>query len=126
MITFTIPGQPLSVNRLYGTSRKRKTRFRTHEGTAYKDAAALLARSALAGREPFQGPVEVGLALYFRTLAADLDGPVKVLVDALQAGGVVANDNQVMKLVVTKARDKGNPRAEVEVVPLEVPNAAKA
>ena len=118
-MTFVIPGQPLSVNRLYGTSRKRKTRFRTHEGTAYKSGAALLAKVARGGAESLRGPVEVHLALYFRTLASDIDGPVKVLVDALQAGGVVANDNQVMKLVVTKARDKVNPRAEVTVLPME-------
>ena len=114
-VTFTVPGQPLSVNRLYGTSRKRRTRFKTHEGVAYKSAAALLAKAAMAGAEPMRGPVAVQLDLYFRTLAADADGPVKVLLDSLEAGGVVANDNQVMRIVVTKARDRAHPRAVVTV-----------
>ena len=56
-----------------------------------------------------QGPA-VGLAL------GDVDGPLKGVLDALEDGGVFADDAQIVRLsCIEKHVDFRNPRIEVEV-----------
>lgn len=115
---FTVPGQPLSVNRVYSNQRQGaagRGRFTTREGKAFKALVHDLARIARGHRSPLDEPVVVALAFYFRTLASDIDGPVKPVLDALQRAGLFVNDNRIVQLSVTKAKDPENPRTEVRV-----------
>lgn len=115
--SFTVPGKPLSVNRLHATSRKRKTRFLSREGVAYKALAAWHAKEAMGGRLPFIGKCAVTLDWYFKTAAPDCDGPIKPMLDAI-SGVVYEDDRQVVEIRATKRKDKALPRAVVTVVEL--------
>lgn len=58
---FVVPGAP------YGKGVARVTRFGTHipaKTRAEMDAIRLIARAAMAGREPFTGPVELKIGAY--------------------------------------------------------------
>ena len=69
----------------------------------------------------FGGPVEVELAVFFPDRRRrDLDNAAKSVLDGLQLGrrkgtALLADDDQVVRLVVTKAVDRERPRVEVTV-----------
>ena len=69
----------------------------------------------------FAGPVEVELAVFFPDKRRrDLDNAAKSVLDGLQLGrrkgtALLADDDQVVRLVVSKAVDRERPRVEVTV-----------
>lgn len=112
----TLP-YPLGVNRLYRSVNGRAILSR--EGREWKDRAAiaaLLGRGPTECQLPFTGPVAVSIALYRPARRGDIDGGLKVCLDALN-GIAYVDDRQVERLMVTRHEDPTNPRAEVTVEP---------
>lgn len=125
-LTFTIPGEPVGVNRSFVGGKR----------PFVKAPAARLfaARIAMAGRaarmkakcETSEAPCEVWITLYFGSDRPDTDGPVKPILDALQkpmrgrpGAGIYANDRQVVAYHVTRNIDRERPRVEVVVHEVE-------
>jgi Holliday junction resolvase RusA-like endonuclease len=69
---------------------------------------------------PIIGPVMLKLAFYRPRKSGDLDGRLKVLLDALQ-GVLYLDDKQVEEIHAYRFDDKKNPRAEVECLALDSP-----
>lgn len=122
--------KPVGVNDLYqpGWSgfgpRRRPAIRKSTKGMAFCARLLLAARvawrrlrlEALGGDENQRVPVAVTIRLAFPTYASDIDGPVKPTLDALQAAGIVWNDNRVDELHVFRLPpDRARPRVEVEV-----------
>jgi crossover junction endodeoxyribonuclease RusA len=79
------------------------------------------AQYALAsGHFPFNAtvPVAVTLRIYRARKQGDLEGFMKVLLDALE-GIAYADDKQIVRILAERFDDKANPRVEVEVT--EIP-----
>lgn len=94
------------------------------------------AREAMTARQPITGPVEVRATFSLKRPASakkageyhakrpDLDKLTRALLDALQAAGVVEDDSQVARLLVTKTypgaliASPGLPGVRVDVIPL--------
>lgn len=116
---FVIPGRPCGVNEAYaGRGGRGRDRRLTPEGSSYKQLAAHYALQAAkrAGvHAPLDHAIGVRLGFFFATMANDIDGPIKLTLDALQLGRVLVNDNRILRLEVTKARDATRPRTEVEL-----------
>jgi Holliday junction resolvase RusA-like endonuclease len=128
-LRFIVPGKPLSVNELYTRTRLGDVR-KSDDAKAYAEKVSLLGRAARmrARLETITAPVEVTLRIFFQDERPDTDGPVKLLLDALQSprasrdcrsrrGGaaIIRDDRQVRRLVVEREIDKKNPRVEVTV-----------
>lgn len=128
MIAFTILGQPASK-----ANRRQLVRFgarmvsiKSKEALAYeRDALLQIPASA---RVMLTGPVRVTLRIFYASELPDLDE--SVVLDVLQArfekgshllvrAGVYLNDRQVREKHVYHGIDRANPRAEIEVEPLE-------
>jgi len=112
-IAMTLP-EPLSLNRAYRTYKGRM--LISKEGREYKKAVAWLVRSS---RLSFTNNerLEVCATVYFRDKRRrDLDNIGKLLLDALQDGGMYKDDSQIDDLRYIRAGvDKLNPRVEIVV-----------
>lgn len=64
------------------------------------------------------GLFELYVDVYFTTMGHDLDNSLKVLLDCLQKGGAIRNDNRCVKIVARKFIDRRNPRVELRMVEL--------
>lgn len=118
-VEFVVPGTPVAWARARLSGRTHYTEPRV---AAYKHAVGLLARAAMAGRQPFGGPVSLHVRAFFavpkswprrRREAAlageitptgkpDWDNVGKAISDALN-GVVYVDDAQVSSGVVEKA-----------------------
>lgn len=118
MIHFTVPMRPIGTNHAYAPARwGSRHGFRlTDVGQAYKAAVQGAARRAMRGRDLLDGEVEVRLLLAYPDRRSDIDGPIKLTLDAMQ-GAVYANDRAISGLTVCRVVDKARPRVEVSVVP---------
>lgn len=67
-----------------------------------------------------QGLFSLEMRVYFPTLAHDLDNALKVILDCLQAGGAIRNDNRCVRIVAEKFIDKACPRVELRITDLGV------
>lgn len=116
-IRFTVPVRPIGVNAAYAPARwGRRHGFRkTDAAVQYSTLLQLAARRAMRGRDPFSGHCEVRLLFVYPDNRSDVDGAVKLSLDALE-GCVYWDDRQVVRLVAEKAKDAEAPRVEVEVV----------
>ena len=65
-----------------------------------------------------QGLFELYADVYFTSMGHDLDNSLKVLLDCLQKGGAIRNDNRCVKIVARKFIDRLNPRVELKIVEL--------
>jgi Holliday junction resolvase RusA-like endonuclease len=134
-LTLTIPGEPVAKGRpRLGRGGRTFTPAKT---ARYEATVAMLARAVHQGRPPIAGAVEVTmLAVWprpksrpetaslqtWRTGAAmlkatrpDCDNVAKAILDGLQAGGVITDDGQVVRLVVVKHYAAKGEGARVEV-----------
>jgi Holliday junction resolvase RusA-like endonuclease len=111
--------------------RKTARGYRIGNSRLYRSAKAYAAqclRVQWAGREPLQGPLSVLIVEEWPRLhrqgpayglpLGDLDAPLKGILDALEAAGVVGDDAQVVELRVSKRHSKpGRIRVVVEQLP---------
>ena len=61
--------------------------------------------------------MSVLIAIYYPSMRSDLDNGCKVILDCLQHGKVIKNDNLVTEIHLTKHIDKANPRCEISIFP---------
>jgi Holliday junction resolvase RusA-like endonuclease len=116
-VQFTVPLEPLNVNHAYAPARwgKRHGFRKTDEASTYQEQIAYRAKVAMQRREPFTGTCRVVLTLVYSENRCDIDGALKLILDALQ-GVVYRNDRQIRRLVVDKVvgRDR-TPCIELEI-----------
>lgn len=62
------------------------------------------------------GPFEIHLHVYFKTMKNDLDNSLKCILDCLQYTKTIKNDNQCARIVAEKHIDRENPRIEFRIV----------
>jgi Holliday junction resolvase RusA-like endonuclease len=133
VIRFAVLGKPISVNQLYRRNRNGSVR-KSEEAEAYATLVAARGMDARrrARSETTDEPVDVELRIFFANERPDTDGPVKLILDALQApqvtrdvrstrwtgAGIIRNDRQVRNCLVRREVDAARPRVEVAVGPV--------
>lgn len=104
----TLPYPPL-VNHIY--RRTRMGVFLSPQAAAYK--AEVAATFPAWQQSPTIAPCALTVRVYRPKRRGDVDGGLKLVLDALQ-GILYADDAQVVELHVYRYDDKHNPRVEVE------------
>jgi Holliday junction resolvase RusA-like endonuclease len=99
------------VNHYRGLRRGGKGFYVKEEAKAYKAAVAVLAPKDHVP-EPYRVRIEIYLGPGQR---GDVDNFAKVVLDGLVGAGVLRSDAAVEELTISKARDRNNPRTEIEV-----------
>ncbi len=139
MIRLTILGQPCSKanSRQIVKIKGRPTPIKSKEALAYERDA--LRQIPPAVRQRLEGPVRMTIRIWYASERPDLDE--SLLLDVLQdryatdkhtkarvlvQAGVYRNDRQVRERHVYHAIDRVNPRAEVEIEPMQPQQAELA
>lgn len=63
-----------------------------------------------------QGLFEFHADVYWPSMSHDLDNALKIILDCIQRGGAIKNDNRCAHIVARKFVDKKNPRIELRIV----------
>lgn len=102
----------------------------TQKAAGYRSGQAIIGEAAMlhrmeTGLTTLEGPVSVVLRFFWKDshksgpaeelATGDVDGPVKGVLDSLEAGKVFHDDAQVQSLTVSKHVDPENPRIEIQV-----------
>lgn len=114
---YTIPGNPLSDNHLYGHRAigKRVIKYMTSKGKEYQTMAKEIMSKNKPDR-PLKCDVTLHIRVYFGDKRKrDVHGHLKALIDCL-SGIVIEDDVQVFNVDAEKYYDKENPRVEIEVL----------
>jgi len=80
---------------------------------------ALNAPEAIKFAQDAKNRLEVYIDLHPPTNRSDVDNYAKVVLDALQHGGLIANDNQISRLVIEKHLKLNQGKCVVRVKPYE-------
>lgn len=121
-IRFIIVGEPASKSnsrrlvsmRIKGTNKTRPALIKSQKALDYvKIALKQIPRLPA----PMLGPVKVCARIFYASERPDLDA--SVILDVLQDAGIYKNDRQVRELHLWHAIDRDNPRAVIEVTPLQ-------
>jgi Holliday junction resolvase RusA-like endonuclease len=127
-LVITLPGpEHAAINkaRRCGCRGRTPHSYPTEEHVAWRDEAAKAVADAVErdGWEPPTGPVEVCIISYWSRKIAkgpmsgagigDWDAPIKAVSDALQRGGAVLDDKQIVDGTVGKRRTSGEPYISV-------------
>lgn len=64
------------------------------------------------------GLFELHMDVYFTSMSHDIDNSLKIVLDCLQKGGAIKNDNRCTHIVARKFIDKTNPRIEFRLIEL--------
>jgi Holliday junction resolvase RusA-like endonuclease len=114
-----VPGRTVSVN---GTYRGGRGIFKSREAVDFQGRIAYRTRAAMVAagyRAPTGEAVGVEVVLYLAHPLMDLDGPTKLILDALAGPkGAYLNDRQVELLVLRKKFDTVKPRLLIDVFTL--------
>lgn len=113
MLKFTLPYPPSVNHYLRHTPRGV---FRTVEANVYRAQVGWQFRAQ--NIEPLTGSLAVTITAYRPRKAGDIDGILKVSLDALN-GFAYIDDKQIAALHVYRRDDKNNPRLEVEIQEIE-------
>jgi len=125
MISFTVPGTPVSVNHyvkhriIAGHIGSYKTR--KSQGFA-RDLTIIAAGQQLRCKQGYE--VEY-IVFHGKGERGDVDNRAKVILDALVTAGVIDTDSKVMRMIAEKGRDAENPRTEITVRPYRAQLEAK-
>lgn len=116
MVKFCVPIPP-SVNHCYWYHGNRKQR--TKVATSYCDGITRTVQHLIKdGTEPFREKEKVRCKMWFYFPDArnrDTHNTLKLLLDAIEAGGLYHNDRYVLITIVDFDVDKINPRVELEM-----------
>lgn len=84
--------------------------------TEYEEAFRLqvnaIRSTGLLPKETLEGEFHLELDIFYKDNRSDLDNSAKVILDCLQSNGVIRNDRNLTRLVMTKHVDKEHPRIE--------------
>jgi Holliday junction resolvase RusA-like endonuclease len=64
---------------------------------------------------PIDVPVMVGLTLFTTRMDQDLDNMFKASMDLLQKGGIIINDNQIVRIVAEKKKVSKRAEEHIEI-----------
>lgn len=103
---------PPSANRYWRVGKQGRL-YVSDEAQAYKDDAAMLARSQ-GLKEPLEGDVAISCRFFRARRSGDLDNRLKVLIDALK-GVAYHDDKQITEIHAYRFDDAKNPRVEIEI-----------
>lgn len=120
MIRIVVPGPQVATNAAYRGGRGRY--WMTKEGKEFVERVKACTVRAVKQRSSmpfpwFSGPVYVSIDFFFRSARNDVDGPIKLVLDAL-APAVYSNDRQVETLVAAKFVDSKSPRTVIQIMEL--------
>lgn len=134
MIAFTIFGQPCSKansRRIVTIGKGDKARpavIKSKEALQY--ARDFVRQIPMHAKQMLEGPVSVSITIFYETQRPDLDE--SIILDAMQPiyekgtkpkvviqKGVYLNDRQVREKHIFHAIDRNNPRAVIEITPLQ-------
>lgn len=114
---------PIGINRAYcpggaiadwrGASRVARYLYMRPVAKSAKRAIEDECRAQLGNGVPYSDSVGLRIKFYYRDRRRDIDGGIKMTLDALQ-GVLYVNDRQVKVLNVQLLHDKSNPRVEAE------------
>lgn len=108
ILTLEFSGLPPTLNQMYRNSVTH--RYKRPEVTDWQEEIAdLMTEHYPAECPPYTGRVSVSIIFTVSDRRAwDIDNRVKALLDCLEMGGIIANDNQIDKLTVTRHKGKKN------------------
>jgi crossover junction endodeoxyribonuclease RusA len=66
-----------------------------------------------------RGPLSLRVVFYYGKRQGDIDNRVKTLLDGLQRGGALLNDNQIVEVHAQLQKDALRPRVEFTVSPFD-------
>lgn len=112
MPVFTLPYPP-SVNHYLGHTGRM---YRTQKANDYKNTVDKILHDHEV--EPLEKPLCVTIKAYRPRKIGDIDGILKVALDAMNKLAYV-DDKQIVELHVYRGDDKHNPRLEVEIHEVE-------
>jgi len=114
-IKIVVPSEPIPAAR---------TRFSGHvyqpkRNREYREVVQQAARSAMGNLPPLQGGIAATVKLYRRyrpttRIFGDVDNHLKAIFDGLNQIAF-EDDRQIVRCLVEKFKDAGNPRAEIEL-----------
>ena len=61
------------------------------------------------------GAADLEVTFFFESRRPDIDGPLKLVMDAIEEARLVKNDRQFAKVILRKRHDPANPRTEIVV-----------
>jgi Holliday junction resolvase RusA-like endonuclease len=122
VISFVVPGKPLSINRAYRVARfgGRGGLRKSEEAEDFQYRVKVAAKKAMRGRAMLTGDLVLRLVAYWPRRGADSDAPTKLTKDALQ-GIVYENDRIVIEDQSRRGYDPERPRVEITLTADEAP-----
>lgn len=125
---FLVEVKPISTNMAYRIVRfgKRGAMVITKEGKQYKErihAEALYVKSEIDFWDQ-RADVRIRIDFWFGSPLNDIDGPLKLTLDALQ-GALVLNDRQVADVRIVKHLDVERPRVLIHAWPVRRGNGRR-
>ncbi len=114
MLKFTLPYPP-SVN--HYLAHTRRGMYRTKAANNYRTNVAWILSTEI--DEPLKTPLSVTIYAYRPRKAGDIDGILKVSLDAMNKLAYV-DDKQIVELHVFRGDDKYNPRLEVVITEVNI------
>ena len=106
--------KPPSVNSMYrfANIKGRLVSYMTKLG---KDWFAKELPNVKSSTPPIDVPVMVGLTLFTTRMDQDLDNMFKASMDLLQKGGIIINDNQIVRIVAEKKKVSKRVEEHIEI-----------
>ena len=112
MTKITLPGSPLSINRLY--RRNSRSLYMTAEGKAKKREYQIEIKNQWK-KKMMTDKVSLEIEYYFKDeRKRDIDNPLKLILDSMEKI-VYENDSQVRYLSLLSQVDRENPRVEIRI-----------
>lgn len=123
-IRILIPSEPVPLARVRFSGRHCYQPKRNQE---YRAVVQQAARLAMGNLPPLQGGIAAVVKLYRRyrptaRIFGDVDNHLKAIFDGLNQIAI-EDDAQIVRCIVEKFKDAGNPRTEVELVTVGQPSA---
>ncbi|MCK9371016.1 RusA family crossover junction endodeoxyribonuclease [Candidatus Dojkabacteria bacterium] len=111
-LEFTLKGNPLTTNTLYGHTGHR--RYMTHRGKELKESYQWQIKSQYKSK-PLKTDIDLRVELFFGdNRVRDIDNYNKILLDAF-TGILWEDDSQIVSLLIVKNKDIKNPRIEIQL-----------
>ncbi len=113
---FVIPGLPPTTNHAYRVSVRggKAIMYKSVEAKAWQEAAVLIINTQKERQDWSTCGIRVGLTFFCNNMGRDIDGGIKLALDAI-AEGLGFNDKKVLVLVVHKGKTVEQEETCVEV-----------